>query len=167
MSRKAKPLPFKKGMKIVWMSHGYGIHLTEGEVTVVTTRNGAPLIHARHIDLHGNVWKRSFSPVAGMFQENPYPIWQLRPLNGDDIKKLEKRAEKANKLRKAHQAAYEDMQRQAHREAQTWEYQEVEKRGKLIPNGDGFTRRVIARMGFKRPKEIKVRINGQLTTTRG
>lgn len=167
MSRKPKPLPFKKGMKIIWLSHGYGIHLTEGEVTVVTTKDGAPLIHARHIDSHGNVWKRSFSPVAGIFQENPYPIWQLRPLNGDDIGKLQKRAEKANKLRNAHEAAYQEIQRQVHNEAQAWERQEIEKRRKVIPHGDGYTRRVIARMGFKRPKVIKVRIHGEITTTRG
>ncbi len=167
MGRKPKPLPFKKGMKNVWLSHGYGIHLTEGEVTVVTTRTGAPLIHARHIDRHGNTWKRSFSPVAGMFQENPFPIWQVRPLNGDNMRKLQKRAEKASKLRNDYETAYQDMQRQVHGEAQQWERQEIGERMKAIPHGDGYITRVKARLGFKRPAVIKVRINGEISTIRG
>jgi hypothetical protein len=167
MGRKPKPLPFKKGMKVVWMSHGYGIYLTEGEVTVVTTKDGAPLVHARHVDQHGNVWRRSFSTIAGMFQENPYPIWQLRPLNGDNIKNLQRRAEKANRLRNEYENAYQAMQREVHNEAQQWERQEIEKRKKSIPHGDAFVTRVKARMGFKRPKLVRVRVNGEITTTRG
>jgi len=168
MSRKPKPLPFKKGMKVIWMStRNYGIYLTEGEVTVVTTRNGAPLIHTRHIDRHGNVWKRSFSPIAGMFQENPFPIWQLRPLNGDNIKNLQKRAEKASRLRNDYETAYQNLQREVHGEAQQWEREEIEKRRTSIPHGDAYIARVRARMGFKRPELIKVRVNGEITTTRG
>ena len=166
MGRHPKPLPFKKGMKIIWLSHSNGINLTEGEVTVVTSKDGAPLIHVRHIDRWGNVWKRSFSPVAGMFQENPFPIWQLRPLNGDDIKKLQKRAEKANRLRNTYENAYQAMQREVHGEAQQWERQEIEKRRKAIPHGDDYITRVKARMGFKRPEIVKVKVNGEISGVR-
>lgn len=161
MSRKPKPLPFKKGMEVVWISYGsgYGISLTEGEVTVVTTRNGAPVIHVRHEDKRwGTMWKRSFSTVTGHFQENPFPIWQLRPLNGDNIKKLQKRAEKANQLRKIYESAYQDLQREVHGKAMEWEREEIEKRRKLIPHGDDYITRVKSRMGFKRPAMIKVRV---------
>lgn len=167
MSRTPKPLPFKKGMKVIWMSaRNYGIYLTEGEVTVVTTRNGAPLIHTRHIDRHGNVWKRSFSPIAGMFQENPFPIYQLRPLNGDNMRNLQKRAEKASKLRNEYEEAYQSMQREVHGEAQQWERQEIGKRMEAIPHGDAFITRVKARLGFKRPEVIKVRVNGEISKVR-
>ena len=166
MGRNPKPLPFKKGMKIVWLTHGYGIHLTEGEVTVVTTRNGAPLIHTRHIDRFGNVWKRSFSPIAGIFQENPFPIWQLRPLNGDNMRNLQKRAEKASKLRNEYEEAYQAMQREVHGEAQQWERQEIQKRMEAIPHGEAFITRVKARLGFKRPEVIKVRVNGEISKVR-
>lgn len=160
---------FHKGQKVLWLSHGYsyGIHLTEGEVTLITNKDGAPVVYARHIDRNGNEWKRKFSPIAGMFQENPYPIWQLRPLDGDDVSALHKRAEHATKLRNNHEAAYQDMQRQVHNEAMQWEREEVEKRIKLIPHGQQYINRVIARMGFKRPATIKVRVNGKTTTTRG
>ncbi len=167
MSRKAKPLPFKKGMKVIWMSpRNYGIHLTEGEVTVVTTKEGAPLIHVRHIDKWGNVWKRSFSTIAGMFQENPFPIYQLRPVNGDNMKKLQKRAEKASNLRNAHKEAYEAMQLEVHGEAQRWESEEVGRRKEAIPHGDDYINRVKARLGFKRPEIVKVKVNGEISKVR-
>ena len=166
MSRRPKPLPFKKGMKIIWLSHNSGIHLTEGEVTVVTTKDGVPLIHCRHIDSWGNVWKRSFSPVAGMFQENPFPIWQLRPLNEDNAKKLQKRAEKATKLYMDYRNAYQELQREVHNEAMDWERGEFEKRRVTLSHGEGYLNRVKARLGFKRPEIIKVKVNGEISEVR-
>jgi len=164
MSRKPKPLPFKKDMRVAYLSNVYGrIAIQEAVVSMVTTKDGEPVVYTRSPDTWGGYYKRSFSPVAGMFQENPYPIWQLRPLNGDNMRKLQKRAEKASNLRSVYETAFQDMQRQVHGEAMEWERGEIEKRRAAIPNGDGFIARVIARMGFKRPAVIKVRINGEVS----
>ncbi|KKK91973.1 hypothetical protein LCGC14_2707570, partial [marine sediment metagenome] len=78
------------------------------------------------------------SPIAGIFQENPFPIWQLRPLNGDNMRNLQKRAEKASKLRNEYEEAYQAMQREVHGEAQQWERQEIQKRMEAIHHGDAF-----------------------------
>ncbi|KKN40486.1 hypothetical protein LCGC14_0732750 [marine sediment metagenome] len=160
-----KPLPFKKGMKVVWLAQLYNrVQVTEGEVTVVTTRDGEPVIYCRHIDQWGNTWKRSFSPVAGMFQENPYPVWQLQPLNGQNFKALKKRAEKCTKRSQAYHEAYQEMQGEVHCEASTWEHQEVSRRAQLIPDGPKFAANVVARLGFKRPPNgVKVKVNGAIS----
>jgi len=160
-----KPLPFKKGMPVVWLSQLYSkVSLTEGVVTVATTKDGHPVIYCRHIDQWGNEWKRSFSPVAGMFQENPFPIWQLQPLNGQNFKALKKRAEKCTKRTQTYHEAYQEMQTQVHYEASTWEHEEVCRRGQLIPDGPKFVANVIARLGFKRPPNgIKVKVNGKIS----
>jgi len=154
--RKPKPLPYKKGMKVVWLNHhGDRISLTEAEVTVVTTRDGEPVIYCRHIDRHGNEWKRKFSTACGHFQQDPYPVWQLLPLNGQSMKALQKRAEKCTKRYQAYRDAYAVMQREVDSEARAWERGEVSRRGDLIPDGPGFLANVIARMGFKKPKVQK------------
>ena len=167
MGRKPKPLPFKKDMRVTYLSNVYGrIAIQEAVVSMVTTKDGEPVVYTRSPDSWGGYYKRSFSPVAGMFQENPYPIWQLRPLNGDNMKNLKKRAEKATNLHGQYKSKYEDIQRQVHYEAQTWEHQEIERRAKLLEHGQSFINRVIARMGFKRPKEIKVKVNGEISKVR-
>jgi len=160
MTRKAKPLPFKKGMKVVWLSRHYDkVSLTEAEVTVVTSKDGEPVIHCRHIDSWGNEWKRKFSTVAGMFQEDPYPVWQLQPLNGQSMKALHRKAEKASKRHQAYRDAYNVMQREVESESRAWEREEVCRRGNLIPNGPKFLANVISRMGFKKPKNgVRVKI---------
>lgn len=168
MSRKAKPLPFKKGMKVVLLTRNYGsISLQEGVVSMVTTRDGETVVHTRTPDRWGGYYKHSFSPVAGMFQENPYPIWKLQPLDGKTIKNLEKRAKQANKLHQQHEDRYREISIQVESDAREWKYKELERRTKDLPNGGPFLQNVIARMGFKRPKVIKVKVNGQITTTRG
>jgi len=162
---KAKPLPFKKGMKVVYLSRHYDrVSLTEAEVTVVTSKDGAPVIHCRSIDQWGNEWKRKFSTVAGMFQEDPYPIWQLQPLNGQNMKVLRKRAEKCSKRHQAYREAYTAMQREVECESRTWEREEVSRRGRLLPDGPQFLANVIARLGFKRPPNgTKVKVNGNIS----
>jgi len=166
LSRKPKPLPFKKGMKVVWINHNHGVSVTEGEVSLVTTRDGAQIVHVRHIDQFGNIWKRSFSTVAGMFQEYPFPIWQLRPMNGDNIENLKKRAEKATALYNKYQQEYQQIQRDVHSEAINWEYAEIAKRVKELPHNNAYIDRVKARMGFKRPEIVKVKVNGEISEVR-
>lgn len=154
--RKPKPLPFKKGMKVIWLNrHDGRISLTEGEVTVVTTKNGEPIIHCRHIDRFGNEWKCKFSPACGHFQQDPHPIWQLQPLNGRSVKALRKRAEKCTKRNRVYQEAYDAMRRDVEEESRTWQRDEVSRRGDLISDGPKFVENVIARMGFKKPKVQK------------
>ncbi len=167
---KSKPLPFKKGMEVIWLTDDYGrIRLQAGEVTVVTTRDNETVVHVRAPDRWGGYWKRSFSPVAGMFQENPYPIWKLQPLNGHNVKNMTKRAEHATKLFEINRKAYTDIQRQVEYEANTWKYAEIERRAALLPNGQSFLQNVIARLGFKRPANgVKVRTQkgGEVTTVK-
>lgn len=154
--RKPKPLPFKKGMKVVYLNRLYDrVSLTEAEITVVTTRDSEPVVHCRSIDQWGNEWKRSFSPACGQFQENPYPIWQLQPLNDQSMKALHKRAKKCSNLHQTYRNAYTVMQREVESESRAWEREEVSRRGNLIPHGPKFLANVISRLGFKAPKVQK------------
>lgn len=163
-----KKLPFKKGDKVVYVTEDYGkIHIQEGEVTVVATRDGSQVVHVRTPDQWGGYWKRSFSPIAGMFQENPYPIWKLRVMNGDNIKNLKKRAEKATALFRKYQEAYQAIQNQVEAEANKWKYEEIARRAAVLPNGAPFLRNVVARLGFKKPKNgVKVKVNGVISTVK-
>jgi hypothetical protein len=160
-----KKLPFKKGMAVVWLTRYHGqIRVTEGEVTVVTTKDGAPVVHVRHPDNWGGYWKRSFSPVAGMFQENPYPIWQLIPLDGKSIKNLTKRAEHASKLFSEYQQKCEQIRRECEHEARRWQEEQYQERIKDLENGTQYLNNVVARLGFKKPKEVKVKVNGKISS---
>jgi hypothetical protein len=160
-----KKLPFKKGMPVVWLTTYHGqIRVTEGEVTVVTTKDGVPVVHARTPDHWGGYWKRSFSPIAGKFQENPYPIWQLMELNGKNIKNLTKRAEKASKLFSQYQQKCEEIRRQCEYEARQWQEEQYQERTKDLEHGPQYLRNVISRLGFKRSKIVKVKVNGDIRT---
>jgi len=168
MGRKPKPLPFKKGMRVVYLSNEYGrIAISEAEVSMVTTKDGQTVVYTRTPDRWGGYYKRSFSPVAGMFQENPYPLWKLIPLNGKNMKNLTKRAEKATKLFREYEERYREITVQVESEAKKWQYEEIARRTEGLPNGPSMLKNVIARLGFKRPNLVKVRINGEITTTRG
>lgn len=163
-----KSLPFKKGMPVVWLSSQYNdIRLQFGEVSVVTTHNGQTVVHVRAPDNWGGYWKRSFSPVTGMFQENPYPIWQLQPLDGHNAKKLTRRAEKATKLFRAYEERYKEITVDVETEARNWKYEEITRRTADLPNGPTFLKNVVARLGFKRPKDgVRVKVNGKTTVVK-
>ena len=163
-----KQLPFKKGMPVVWLTSQYhDIRLQSGEVTVVTTRDGATVVHVRAPDRWGGYWKRSFSPVAGMFQANPYPIWELQPLNGHNEKNLVKRAEKATKLYRQYEEIHKQTSLDVEKEARDWQYAEINRRMAKVPHGGKFLSNVVARMGFKKPKNgVKVKIHGRISTVR-
>ena len=168
MSRKPKPLPFKKGMRVICLTNAYNrISINEAVVSMVTTKDGWPIVYTREPDRWGGYYKRAYSPIAGMFQENPYPIWKLQPLNGKNTKNLEKRIRRANKLHQQQQDRYREIAVDVEREARQWQNDELNRRTKELPHGGPFLQNVIARMGFKRPKEIKVKIHGEITTTRG
>ena len=156
---KQKSLPFKKGLPVIWLTEDYGrISLMEGEVTVVTTKDGETVVYVRAPDQWGGYWKRSFSPVAGMFQADPYPIWKLMPLNGQNVKKLKKRAEKATKLFREYEESYRKISTEVEQEARSWQSTEIARRVSALPNGPKFLKNVVARLGFKRPKDgVKVR----------
>lgn len=160
-----KKLPFKKGMAVVWLTSYHGqIRVSEGEVTVVTTKDGAPVVHVRHPDNFGGYWRRSFSTVAGKFQEDPYPIWQLQPLDGQDIENLTKRALHASRLHSEYQQKCEEIRRQCEYEARRWQEEQYQERIKDLPNGQQYLRNVVARLGFKKPKQIKLKYNGDIHT---
>ena len=160
-----KKLPFKKGMSVVWLTRYHGqIRVTEGVVTMVTTREGHPVVHAKHVGREGYEFKRSFSPVAGMFQENPYPIWQLIPIGGKSIKNLSKRAEHASKLFSEYQQKCEEIRRQCEYEARRWQEEQYRERIKDLENGSRYIDNVVARLGFKKPKTVKVNVNGNIST---
>ena len=157
---KKKALPYKKGMQVAYLTEAFhGVRLQEGEVTVVTTRNGATVVHVRTPDSWGGHYKRSFSPVAGTWQENPYPIWKLMPLNGQKIKQLKKRAERATKLYHEYEETHRRISLDVEKEARDWQYAEIRRRMESVPHGGKFLSNVVARLGFKRPKEgVKVRV---------
>lgn len=162
---KKKELPFKKGMKVAYLtSYGGRIHVNEAVVTLVTNRDGAPVVHVRSPDSWQGFYKRSFSTVCGQFQENPYPIWQLIPLEGKDIANLKKRAEKASRLYQEYERKCEAIRSKVDAEAKQWAYDECRRRIADVPNGPDFRMNVIARLGFKRPKSIKVKSNGGTRT---
>lgn len=152
--RKLKPLPYKKGDPVVYISSlDYGIRLSQGEVTMVTTRDGEQFVYVKTICDSGYTWKRTFSSKPGRyFQQDPYPLWQLRPLNGDNMANLEKRAKQASKLYEAHRAACKEIEYEVERQARDWQYKELDRRRKALPNGFPFLVRVASRMGFKQPK---------------
>lgn len=160
-----KKLPFKKGMAVVWLNRYHGqIRVTEGVVTLVTTRDGHPVVHAKHTGRENWEIKRSFSPVAGMFQENPYPIWQLIPMDGKSIKNLTKRAEHSSRLFSEYQQKCEEIRRQCEYEARRWQEEQYQDRIKDLENGPQYLDNVTARLGFKKPKSIKVKYHGKVDT---
>jgi len=152
-------------MPVIWLHEDYGrLSLREAEVTVVTTKDGETIVHARAPDRFGGFTKRSFSPVAGMFQENPYPIWKLMPLNGRNPKNLKKRAEKATNLFRAYEDCYRQISAEVEQEANSWRYAETARRAAELPNGPKFLKNVVARLGFKRPSNgVKVKVNGKIS----
>ena len=162
---KRKALPFKKGMKVVWLYDYYGwMSLQEAEVSVVTTRDGEPVVYARYKNRWGDYNGRSFSPVAGMFQENPYPIWKLIPLDGKNMKRLYKRVERANKLFREYEQRYREITEEVDSETRDWKYAEINRRTEALENGPKFLQNVISRLGFKRPVNgVKVKVNGVIS----
>ena len=164
---RTKPLPFKIGIPVVWLQDYYGrIIVQEAVVSKVNTKDGETVVYARYQDRWGNYHSRSFSPIAGMFQEKPWPIWKLIPLNGQNIKALNKRAERANKLFQEYEQRYKEITVDVEQEARQWQRDEIDRRTHELANGPKFLQNVIARMGFKRPKNgVKVRIHkdGEVT----
>lgn len=151
MARKQKPLPYKRGDRVVYLRlDQYGIFVTQGEVTA--TRSDE-IVYVKTISPYGVAFKHSFGRTPGNFQENPSPLWRLRHLNNDNIKTLEKRAKQANKLFQAHKDTAALMERQVDREAWEWKYNEIDRRRSEIPNGWDYLNRVASRMGFKQPKK--------------
>lgn len=162
---KKKPLPFKKGMRVVWLDYSYGrISLQEAVVSLATIRAGEPVVYARYQDRWGNYHGRAFSPVAGMFQENPYPIWKLIPLDGKDIKALEKRANRANTLFREYEQRYKEITSEVEEEARKWKYDEINRRAAALEHDPKFMGNVISRLGFKKPPDgVRVKVNGEIT----
>lgn len=159
-----KKLTFKKGMPVVWFSNYRRILLTKAEVTMVTTKDGQPIVYARSPDSWGGYNRRSFSPVAGMFQENPYPIWKLIPLEGRDFENMQKRAEKATKLFRGYEEAYTRISYEVEQEARQWQRDETARRTAQLSHGPSYMQRVISRLGFKKPRNgVKVKVNGKIT----
>ena len=159
MGRKPKPLPFKKGMKVICLTNCYDkISIQEAIVSMVTTKDGQPIVYTRTPDHWGGYFKHSFSTVAGTFQTDPNPIWKLMPQNGKNMKNLEKRAKRANKLYQQYQDRHRAISVDVERDARQWQNDELDRRTKDLPNGGPFLRNVVARMGFKKPKDgVKVR----------
>lgn len=148
--RKPKPLPYKRGDEVIYIQTDYGLRITRGTVTAV--RNDKGIIYVQSTGYHGTIWKTAFGRECGHFQRDPRPIWQLQPLNGQNVKLLERKAEKCNKRHRAYEEAYAIMQRDVEDESRAWQREEVFRRGNLIPDGPKFVENVIARMGFKKPK---------------
>ena len=51
MGRKPKPLPFKKDMRVTYLSNVYNrISIQEAVVSMVTTKDGEPVVYTRSPD---------------------------------------------------------------------------------------------------------------------
>lgn len=146
-----KATDFKRGDKVVYcQNHGDGISLTEATVTVVAKG----VVHTKHITQHGWECKEKFGERPGNFQENPRPLWRLRKIApSDNLKNLQKRAKKATQISQRYRQQYQEIQTQVENEAREWKYREIELRAAKLAHGGSYLDRVLARMGFKRPKK--------------
>ena len=86
------------------------------------------------------------------------------PLNGRDIKSLNKRAEKTNKLFQEYEQRYKEIVAQVEDEARQWQRDEISRRTVALPHGPKFLQNVISRLGFKKPSNgVKVKVNGKIS----
>ena len=153
MARKQKPLPYKRGDEVIYISLSYGVRLTKGVVTAV--RNDKGIVYVQSVGPHGNTWKDSFGRECGRFQQNPHPIWMLRHLNGENFAALQKGAEHAQKLYHKYNQDREEMLRQLDNDTADWKRCEYGKRMAKLTDSFAYTNRVAARMGFKKPRVQK------------
>jgi len=146
-----KATDFKRGDRVIYGRHtyDYGISITEAVVTVVAKG----VVHTKHVAERGWEFKEKFGEKVGNFQENPRPLWQIRKVMvGDNLKNLRKRVKKATGLHSRYRQQYQEIQNQVDSEAREWKYREIERRASKLAHGNGYLDRVLARMGFKRPK---------------
>jgi len=151
--KKLKPLPFKKGDKVIFIDLNYGCRLQEATVTLVRQELG--IVYTSYTSHHDNVWKQKFARNPGWRSEDPKPLWTLRKLNGDEITNLQKRAKHADKQYRRITEKREEVRRQLDRDTYDWKNQELERRMKDVPDQFQYCKRVAARMGFKQPAAKK------------
>jgi len=154
-------LDFKKGDKVVYISVSEGCSLSEGVVTVVMrqaeckTPSGLviqPVVHVKYVSSFGATWKRTYAKHFGIFQENPYPLWQLRKLDGLDLKLLQRTIRRIDKKYRNYKAAVKLMEQQLERDTYEWKAAQREKRMKLIPHDYHYLHNALRRAGFPSPK---------------
>lgn len=154
--KKVRATDFKRGDKVIYTqgSYGNGLSITEAVVTVVAKG----VVHVKSVTEHGWEIKEKFGEIVGHFQENPRPLWRLRKITpGENLKNLYKRAKKATALRHRYEELYRHIQTEVEEEARKWKYEEINRRTAKLPHGSGFYDRVLARMGFRKPKQILFR----------
>lgn len=167
--RKSKLPTFKRGDKVVFVRYdSYGISVTDGVVSQVRTDpQFGYTVHVKHTVCfrpgEESVWSYAFMEnlrrdgFSGYTQR--YPLWMVRPLGeGENAKKLIRRAEKATNLHKQYRNRYDEISRQVDYEAHEWKRQQVEDRTRNLPHDWNFMQNVVSRMGFKMPKERKVQV---------
>lgn len=152
MPRKPKPPLFKKGDKVIYLNNGYHPTIIEAEVSA--TRG--EVVCTRHPDRWGGFYRRAFSPEAGNFQQDPYPIWQLMLYPGPKVvKNIEKRLRKAAKNYDKFRQAYEQIERDVQDEARQWAREESSRRQSQLKHGGAYIDNVIRRAGFKKPTRAR------------
>ena len=163
--KKSKATDFKKGDKVVYISMANGVSLYEGEVTMVMkqanthTPSGLviqPVVHVKYEGPFGNTWKRTFAEKFGRFQEDPYPLWQLRKVDGLDLKRLKRTLTKIDKNYHTHKGEMEKMERQLEHDAYVWKCEERDRRKALIPHDWDYLHNAIRRAGFPSPNGTKM-----------
>lgn len=160
MKKKSRALDFKKGDRVVYLNHSYGrVDLTEGIVTLV--RKDMPckrwdskilnqaVVYVQFQNQWGHLWTKKFADEFGHFQQDPYPLWQLRHLVNGEMANLGARAKHASKLYAEYEAKVKAIEVDVEQEAREWKYREIDRRKKEIPHGGAYLNNVIARLGFK------------------
>lgn len=157
---KHNALDFKKGDRVFYITMNQGCSLCEGEVTAVVrqaqckTPSGLviqPVVHVKYISPFGATWKRMFAKHFGLFQQDPYPMWQLRKADGLDFKQLRRTIQRIDKNYRKHRSDVECMERQLEHDAYEWKILERERRMKLIPHDWHYLNNALRRAGFPSP----------------
>lgn len=161
--KKAK-VQYKRGDPVVFIRlDSYGVTVTDGVVSQVRTDPAWGLmVYVKHkVSFRPgdeSIWNYAFVEKLGhdryVNSTSQYPLWMLRPLrDGENIKRLQKRANHATNLHKQYRTRYDDISRQVEYEAAEWKRQQIEQRTKDLPHSWPFLENVVSRMGFKKPRE--------------
>lgn len=163
MSRKSRALDFKKGDKVVFLDDNHERIVVEQGVVFLVRQNmpvkrwddkvfHLTVVYVEYVSCYGHRFTRKFAEEFGKFQQDPYPLWRLRHINGDEFANLKKRSTRARKLYDAYREEIRRIDIQVESEAREWKNRRRDELEKAIPHGQKFLENVVARMGFKRPK---------------
>ncbi len=152
-----KALAYKKGDCVLWVRYDYyDCRLHEG---VVSSRTETAVYVKEEIkfatgsNLYTVVFTEQDQSEYYRRGYTTYPFWMLRKVKeGEDLKKLRKRLEKATKLHRKYQDEVSKIEREVEIEARAWQRDEEKRRISTLPHGQDYMMRVLARAGFSQEK---------------